>query len=88
MRATIAMTSSESKDDVLEISDEVSSSFQQWILYSTCTYYVCCRKEQFNSLESSDGTIYLLDGLSCAIRSIETVSWKTHDGAVRRLGEI
>ena len=28
------------------------------------------------------------DGSSCAIRGIETVSWRIHDGAVRRLGEV
>ena len=30
----------------------------------------------------------MLDGSSCAIRGIRTVSWKTHDSAVRRLREV
>ena len=49
---------------------------------------MCCREEQFDSLENSEGTVYLPDGSSCAIRGIGTVSWRTHDGAVRRLGEV
>ena len=28
------------------------------------------------------------DGSSCAITGIGTVSWRTHDGVVRRLGEV
>ena len=39
-------------------------------------------------MKSSEGTVYLPDGSSCAIRGIRTVSWRTHDGIVRRLREI
>ena len=86
--AAVATAGSDSDGDVLEISDEVSTSSQQWILDSACPYHVCCREEQFDSLENSEGTVYLPDGSSCAIRGIGTVSWRTHDGAVRRLGEV
>ena len=86
--AAVATTGSNLDGDVFEISDEVSTSSQQWILDSACPYHVCCREEQFDSLENSEGTVYLLDGSSCAIRGIETVNWSTHDGAMRRLGEI
>ena len=39
-------------------------------------------------MKNSEGTVYLLDGSSCVIKGIGTVSWRTHDGAVRRLGEV
>ena len=39
-------------------------------------------------MENSESTIYLPDRSSCAIRGIGTVSWRTHDGAVRRLREV
>ena len=39
-------------------------------------------------MENSESTVYLVDGLCCAIRGIGTVSWRTHDGAVRRLEEV
>ena len=86
--AAVATAGSDSNGDVLEISDEVSTSSQQWILDSACPYHVCCREEQFDSLENSESTVYLPNGSSCAIRGIGTVSWRTHDGAVRRLGEV
>ena len=86
--AAVATAGSDLDVDVLKISDEVSTSSQQWILDSACPYHVCCREEQFDSLENSESTVYLPDGSSCAIRGIETVSWRTHDGAVRRLGEV
>ena len=47
-----------------------------------------CREEQLDSLENSEGTVYLSDGSSCAIRGIGTISWRTHDDTVRRLGEV
>ena len=50
--------------------------------------YVCCKEEQFDFVENSESIIYLSDGSSCAIRGIETVSWMTYDGIVRKLGEI
>ena len=74
------MVSSESEDDVLMISDEVSTFFQQWILNFAFIYHVCHRKELFDSLKSSEGTISLLDRSSCAIKGIEMVSWRIHDG--------
>ena len=49
---------------------------------------MCCREVQFDSLENSEGTVNLSNRSSCAIRGIGTVSWRTHDGAVRRLGEV
>ena len=49
---------------------------------------MCCREELFDSLESNEGTVYLSDGSSCAIKNIETVSLQTHDEAVKKLGEI
>ena len=39
-------------------------------------------------MENSEVTVYLSDGSNCAIRGIGTVSWRIHDGAVRRLGEV
>ena len=39
-------------------------------------------------MENSEGTVYLPDGSSCVIRGIGTVNWRTHDNAVRRLGEV
>nr|XP_010906061.1 patatin-like protein 3 [Elaeis guineensis] len=59
--------------DVLMVSDEISTPSQQ--------------EELFESLENSEGTIYLSDGLSCAIKDIRMVSVETHDGAVRKLDE-
>ena len=86
--AAVATAGSDSDGDVLKISDEVSTSSQQWILDSACPYHVCCREEQFDSLENSEGTVYLPDGSSCVIRGIRTVSWRIYDGAMRRLDEI
>ena len=88
MMAAVVTISSDSERDVFEISDEVSISSQQWILDSACTYHICCREKQFDFLESSEGTVCLPDGSSCTIRSIEMVSWRTHDGVVRRLREV
>ena len=39
-------------------------------------------------MESSEGIIYLSDGSNCAIKDIGMVSVETHDGAVRKLGEV
>ena len=62
MVAAIATAGSDSDGDVLEISDEVSTSSQQWILDSACPYHVCCREEQFDSLKSNEGTVqYQMD---------------------------
>ena len=54
--AAVATAGSDSDGDVLEISDKVSTSFLQWILDSACPYHVCCREEQLDSLENSEGT--------------------------------
>ena len=42
----------------------------------------------FNSLETSEGTMFLLDGSSCEIKGNEMVSMKLHDGTVKKLDEI
>ena len=86
--AAVATADSDSNRDVLEISDVVSTSSQQWILDYACPYHICCREEQFDSLKNSEGIVYLPDGSSYTIRDIRMVSWRTHDGAVRRLEEV
>ena len=39
-------------------------------------------------LERSEGTVHLLDGLSSEIKGSGTVSLQTHNGIVRKLGEV
>ena len=79
---------SDETDDVMMVSDEVSTSFHQWIMDSAYSHHVCCREELFNSLESSEGIIRLPDRSNCAIKDIETVSMKVHDGTVKKLDEV
>ena len=55
---------------------------------SIYSYHVCCRKELFDSIKSSEGTVHLSDGSSCAIEGIRTISMKEHDGTVKNLDEV
>ena len=73
---------------LMMVSDEVSTSSHQWIIDSVYSHHVCYREELFDFLESSEDTVYLSDESSCAIKGIEIVSMKVHDGIVRILGEI
>ena len=68
-------------DYVLMVPDEVSTFSSQWILDLACSYHIYCREELFDSLDSSEGTVHLLDGLSYAIKDIRIVSLQIYDGA-------
>lgn len=52
------------------VSNDVSTSSSQWVLDSACLHHVYCREELFDYLESSEGNIHLLDGLSYAIKTL------------------
>lgn len=55
---------------------------------SACSHHIYRRKKLFDSLESSEGTIYLSDGSSCVIKDTRTINLQIHDGAVKKLGDI
>ena len=86
--AAVHDSDTDETDDVYIVSNEVSISFPQWILDSAYSHHVCYREELFHSLENSESTARLSNGSSCMIKSIEIVNLQTHDGAVRKLGEV
>ena len=63
-----------------------TSQGKDWIFDSGSAAHVCCHKDMFNSLVTKEeGTVKMVDGLTCEVIGIGTVNVIQGDGTMHDL---
>ena len=76
-----------SDGDLLLAYDADSKPFEDWILYSDCTFHMCPNREWFSTYETVPiGVVMMKNNASCKIAGIGMVRINMFDGVVRTLG--
>ena len=67
----------------------LTSSSNEWVMDSACTFHMCPKKEWFyNLVESKVGSVRMGNNQICEISGIGQIKLKLHDGIVRILNVV
>ena len=67
----------------------LTSSSNEWVMDSACTFHMCPKKEWFYKLvESKVGSVRMGNNQTCEISGIGQIKLKLHDGIVRILNVV
>ena len=67
----------------------LTSSSNEWVMDSACTFHMCPKKEWFyNLVESKVGSVRMGNNQTCEISGIGQIKLKLHDGMVRVLNVV